>query len=191
MALTGASWLNVVWCAIALAATTGPAPAQAPARASTAPEYQVKAVFLFNFAQFVEWPATAFLDSAAPLTICVLGEDPFGSYLDETVQGESVQAHPLAVRRHHRVTETTGCHIVFVGRQDQTTLREILDTLRSRPVLTVSDADEFAERGGMIRFMTDKNRIRLQINLGAARAADLTLSSKLLRPAQIVRTDKD
>jgi len=192
MALIGATWLHVVSWAVALAATGGPAPVPpVAAQTSTAPEYQVKAVFLFNFAQFVEWPSSAFLDPAAPLTICVLGEDPFGQYLDETVRGESVQSHPLAVRRYDRVEETGACHIVFVGRQDQEPLQAILDTLKRRPILTVSDADEFAERGGMIRFVTDRNRIRLRINLDAARAANLILSSKLLRPAQIVSSDKN
>jgi len=180
----------VSW-AVALAAATAPAPAQAPEQASVAPEYQVKAVFLFNFAQFVEWPPSAFSDPGAPLVICVLGEDPFGPYLDQTVRGETVQAHPLAVQRSRRVEEIRGCHILFVGREEQERLGEILDTLKGRPTLTVSDADGFSRRGGMIGFMTDRNRIRLRINLEAARAAELTLSSKLLRPAQIVRTGED
>lgn len=185
------SRLSIVSWAVALATATAPAPAQTAAQASVTPEYQVKAVFLFNFAQFVEWPPSAFPDSAAPLIICVLGEDPFGSYLDETVRGETVQGHPLAIQRSRRVEEIRNCHILFVGRQEQERLGEILDTLKGRPALTVSDADGFARRGGMIRFMTDRNRIRLRINLEAARAANLTLSSKLLRPAQIVRTGED
>jgi hypothetical protein len=191
VALMRGSRLGIVSWVVALAAATAPAPAQAPAQASVAPEYQVKAVFLFNFAQFVEWPPSAFPDSAAPLVLCVLGEDPFGPYLDETVRGETVQAHPLAVQRSQRVEEIRNCHILFVGRQEQERLEEILDTLKGRPTLTVSDADGFAGRGGMIRFMIDRNRIRLRINLEAARAANLTLSSKLLRPAQIVRTGED
>jgi hypothetical protein len=191
VALIGARRLSLVSWAVALAAATVPAPAQTPAQGSVAPEYQVKAVFLYNFAQFVEWPASAFPDSAAPLVICVLGEDPFGPYLDETVRGEAVQAHPLIVQRSSRVEEIRSCHILFVGRQEQDRLDEILDTLQGRSALTVSDADDFAKRGGMIRFVTDRNRIRLRINLEAARDAHLTLSSKLLRPAQIVRTGED
>jgi hypothetical protein len=187
----GASRLRIVSWAVALATATAPAPAQTPTQASVAPEYQVKAVFLFNFAQFVEWPPSAFPDSAAPLVICVLGEDPFGPYLDETVRGERVQGHPLAVQRTRHVEEIRNCHILFVGRQEQERLEEILDTLKGRPALTVSDAEGFARRGGIIRFVTDRNRIRLRINLEAARDANLRLSSKLLRPAQIVRTGED
>jgi hypothetical protein len=155
------------------------------------PEYQLKAVFLFNFAQFVEWPASAFPMPDTPLGICILGQDPFGSYLDETVRGETVASHPLTVRRYRTVDEIKGCHILFVSRQEQGRVAEILDNLKGRSVLTVSDADRFASRGGMIRFVTDHNRIRLRINLEAARAANLTLSSKLLRPAQIVPAGKD
>ena len=99
--------------------------------------------------------------------------------------------HPLAVRRYRRVDEITDCHILFVSRQEQRHVDAILDSLKGRSVLTVSDAEGFAARGGMIRFVTDHNRIRLRINLEAARAANLKLSSKLLRPAQIVPAGKD
>jgi hypothetical protein len=187
--LIGATWVRIVSWAVALAAAT--TPAQPVAQTSATPEYQVKAVFLFNFAQFVEWPPDAFPDSAAPLVIGVLGEDPFGSYLDEAVRGEIVQARPLAVRRYRRVQEITDCHILFIHRREVDDLDDILEALKGRGILTVSDADGFASRGGMIRFVTDRNRIRLRINLEAARDADLTLSSKLLRPATIVTTGKD
>jgi hypothetical protein len=167
------------------------APAPGHTLAQSSPEYQLKAVFLFNFAQFVEWPASSFPEPDTPLSICILGEDPFGAYLDETVRGEAVGNHPLAVRRYRTVDEIRGCHILFVSREEQGHLSEILDSMKGHSVLTVSDAERFASRGGMIRFVTDRNRIRLRINLDAARAANLTLSSKLLRPAQIVRGKTD
>ena len=106
--------------------------------AQSSPEYQLKAVFLFNFAQFVEWPASAFPEPDTPLAICVLGEDPFGPYLDETVRGETVGNHPLAVRRYRAVDEVTGCHILFVSRQEQGHLREILDRDRKSTRLNSS-----------------------------------------------------
>jgi hypothetical protein len=161
------------------------------AQSAPAPEYRLKAVFLFNFAQFVEWPASAFPEPDSPLVIGVLGEDPFGAYLDETVRGETVNDHPLTVRRYRRVEEIGACHILFVSRAEQGHLGAILDSLKDRSVLTVSDADGFTRRGGMIRFVTEENRIRLRVNLEAARAANLTISSKLLRPAQIVSTGGD
>jgi hypothetical protein len=185
MALMRGLLLPLIMWALAGATPPGNAPAQ------SSPEYQLKAVFLFNFAQFVEWPASAFPEPDTPLGICILGEDPFGAYLDETVRGETVANHPLAIRRYRTVDEIRGCHILFVSRQEQGHLSEILDSLKGHSVLTVSDAERFASRGGMIRFVTDHNRIRLRINLEAARAANLRLSSKLLRPAQIVPAGKD
>jgi hypothetical protein len=185
MALMRELFLHLVMWATAGSA----APAAAPAQAS--PEYQLKAVFLFNFAQFVEWPAGAFPGPDAPLVIGILGDDPFGPYLDETIRGESVNNRPLSIRRYRTVQEIDTCQILFVSRREQGHLQGILDSLKGRSILTVSDAEGFASRGGMIRFVTDRNRIRLRINLEAARAANLTLSSKLLRPAQIVRRGED
>jgi hypothetical protein len=162
-----------------------------PARAATPQEYQVKAVFLFNFAQFVEWPATAFAGPNAPLVIGVLGEDPFGSALDDTVRGEIINQRPLVVRRFQRIEEVDHCHILFVSRSESKRLETVVAALRGRTILTVGDTEGFALRGVMIRFITEKNRIRLRINLDAARAAALVISSQLLRPAEIVTTPED
>jgi hypothetical protein len=177
-----------VWLAAGAATTV---PTDGVAQSVPDPEYQLKAVFLFNFAQFVDWPASAFPNSQTPLVIGILGQDPFGSYLDETVRGETVHDRPLVVRRYRSVEEITTCHILFISRREGRRLKGILDSLRGRSVLTVSDADHFATHGGMIRFVTDHKRIRFRINLEAARAASLTLSSKLLRPAEIVPAGDD
>lgn len=154
-------------------------------------EYQVKAVFLFNFAQFVEWPPAAFADASAPLVIGVLGEDPFGPYLDEVVRGEAVAGRSLAVRRYHGIDELSGCHILFISSSETARLAQILANLGGRPILTVGDTEGYAARGVMIRFVRAQNRIRMKVNADAATAAGLTISSKLLRPAEIVRTDRE
>jgi hypothetical protein len=152
-----------------------------------ASEYQVKAVFLFNFLQFVEWPVAATPDARLPLLIGILGTDPFGPFLDETVRGEHVGARSIQVRRYRQLTDLEACNILFISRSENEQVRAILSALKNRPVLTVSDSDGFANQGGMIQFVTDKNRIRLRINLEAAQAAKVTISSKLLRVAEIVR----
>jgi hypothetical protein len=152
---------------------------------------QLEAVFLFNFSQFVEWPSQAFPDTRAPVVIGVLGSDPFGATLDEIVRGESVNGRALAVRRFQSVEEVNDCHILFIGRSETVRLREILQRLKGRSILTVGDMDDFARAGGMIRFLLVENKIRLRINVEAARAAGLTISSKLLRPAQIVTDGQD
>ena len=158
-----------------------------PARgAEVTREYQVKAVFLFNFAQFVEWPAAAFPDAVTPITIGVLGDDPFGAALDEVVQGESVNGRAMAVRRYRRLEEIGPCHILYISESEIRRLGQITARLMNRAVLTVSDAEEAARHGVMIGLFTENNRIRLRINVEAARAAGLVISSKLLRPAVIV-----
>ena len=158
--------------------------AAAPAAAAPS-EYQVKAVFLFNFTQFVEWPAESFPGPDAPFVIGVLGKDPFGSQLDEVVRGESVNKRPLVVERYRTVDEIHHCNILFIGSSELGSLPQILMALKGRSILTVSD-DAAAERGVMIRLVTESNRIRLRIDVSAARAGNLTISSKLLRPAEIV-----
>jgi hypothetical protein len=167
---------------LALRAGTPPAPTD---------EEKLKAVFLFNFAQFVDWPATTFARADAPLVIGVLGEDPFGAYLDELVEGEQVGSHPLLVHRYHRGDELTGCHILFVSRSESDEIARLIPGLKGRSILTISDAETFTRHGGMVRFVTEAGKIRLRINVNVARDAGLTLSSKILRPATIVTADRE
>jgi hypothetical protein len=149
-------------------------------------EYQVKAVFLFNFSHFVEWPATAYAAPADPFVIGLLGGDPFGARLDETVRNERVGERPIVVRRLHDAGELGGCQLVFIDRSQAPQLERVLAALGSRPVLTVSEIDGAARRGVMVEFATQNNRIGLRINDRAARAGGLVISSKLLRLAEIV-----
>ena len=147
-------------------------------------EAAIKAVFLFNFSQFVEWPATAFSSPAAPMVIGILGDDPFGNYIDEVVQGEKFGTHPLIVQRYKDVHEIKTCHILFINTRD-TDHKDLLQSLAGRSVLTVSDNRGFMRQGGMIRFSTDNNKLKLEINADAAKQENLTISSKLLRIATI------
>jgi hypothetical protein len=144
---------------------------------------QVEAVFLFYFSQFVDWPPRAFADERAPIVIGVLGADPFGGALDQAVAGEQVNGRPIVVRRLKSIDEAGDCHILYISSSESPQLPQILSSLKGRSVLTVSDLDHFAQDGGMIRFALVEQRVRLFINAPAARAAGLTLSSKLLRAA--------
>lgn len=158
-------------------------PAAAPS------EYQVKAVFLFNFGQFVEWPSTAFGTPQAPFVICILGEDPFGSTLDDVVRGESVGAHSLVVRRFRDANDITTCNILFISRAEQHKLGDALSAVRGQSVLTVTDIDGAEKQGAIIVLFNDRNRIRMRINLAAAKASHLVISSKLLRPAEVIAAE--
>jgi hypothetical protein len=151
-------------------------------------EYQVKAVFVYNFSHFVEWPPQGFTAPNAPFIIGILGNDPFGVRLDEAVHGEQIDQHPLLVRRFRSIGEIGDCQILYIDRSESAQLQQILAALDHRSTLTVSELDGSSERGVMIQFTTENNRIRLRINVESARAAGLTISSKLLRPAEIVGT---
>jgi len=159
--------------------------------AAATPEYQVKAAFLFNFTQFVDWPAKELRDPQEPFVIGVLGDDPFGAMLDEIVHGETVNGRALIVQRYRSVDDIGTCHVLFISRSEAYHLEEILRRLKGRSILTVSDMSGFARNGGVIRFVTMANKIRLRISLDAARSAGLTISSKLLRPADLVNPGED
>jgi len=160
-----------------------------PAQTAATPEYQVEAVFLFNFTQFVEWPPDAFTDSKSPIVIGLLGEDPFGTYLDEAVRGEKIDGRALVVRRFRRLEDVLVCHVLFISQSEAADLDRILSELKGRALLTVSDLESFSRRGGIVRFVNENNRVRLRVNVEAAKAARLTISSKLLRVAEIVATE--
>ncbi len=153
-------------------------------------EYRIKAVFLFNFVQFVEWPVSAFANERAPLVICVVGDDPFGNTLDQTIEGESIEQHKLVVRRARHPERLESCHLLFVSRSEQARLGEILRGLGSAaPVLTVSDIDGFVARGGTIGFFLERNRVRFEISPAHAQHRGLKLSSQLLGLGRIRESD--
>lgn len=166
---------------ILLLCTTGFSPPQEPSQ-----EYKIKAVFLFNFVQFVEWPASAFQSPTSPIIIGILGDDPFGPYLDATVKGEVVRGHPLEVRRFASAEDAVASHILFLPPDGPNKPETALPILKGRHILTVGETTAFARRGGIIRFFTDNNKIKIRINLDVAKEEDLSISSKLLRLAEVV-----
>lgn len=178
-----AARILLVLGALAVAATLS-------AQIASLGEYRIKAVFLFNFVQFVEWPASAFANERAPLVICVVGDDPFGETLDQTVDGESVGKHRLAIRRARFPEGLDTCHLLFVSRSEQARLGEVLRALGSAaPVLTVSDIDGFVARGGTIGFFLERNRVRFEISPSHAQLRGLKLSSQLLGLGRIRESD--
>jgi hypothetical protein len=176
--------MRIVCIIFALFLTLLPLPAHsAEIRTS---EYELKAAFLFNFTQFVEWPTNAFESEMDPIVIGVLGPDPFGSTLDDLVQDESVHGRKLKVERYSGASEIKRPHILFVSKSLAAQWPEILRRTQGRPILTVSDIDRFSTRGGMIQLVTERNLVRIRINPDSARRADLNISSKLLRLADNV-----
>ena len=161
------------------------------AQTAVSKEYQIKAVCLFNFAQFVTWPPEAFTSPDQPLRIGILGGDPFGTFLDETVKGEKVGDHPLIIQRYGSIEDVQDCQILFVSASESGKLSAILSALKGKSILTVGEKEDFVQDGGMVRFFVEGNKLRLKINPEAAKDAGLTISSKLLRLAQISEPGKD
>lgn len=149
-------------------------------------EYQVKAAYLLNFTRYVEWPREAFKAPGAPVTLCVLGRDPFGSILDATVLGKTSGGRPLSVRRIRKDAEASGCHLVFISRETWRNQRELSRKLSSTGLLTVGESDEFAQEGGVIGFVIQNETVRFVINAEAGDRAGLRISSRMLSLAAAV-----
>jgi hypothetical protein len=169
-----------------LALALAPVATSADTRTRQARAEDLKAVFLLNFAQFVEWPTNVFPDATAPFVIGILGDNPFGKNLDAIVANETVYNHKIVVRYYHDLRDITACHILFIAPSESARLDRIFDSLKGRSILTVGETDEFSARDGMIRFSIVQNKLRLGVNLEAVQAAQLVISSKLLRLAEIV-----
>jgi hypothetical protein len=144
-------------------------------------EYEIKAAYLYDFGKFVQWPVRS--KNLGGFAICVLGVDPFGRVLDETVAGQTIGGESVVVRRIDQPIDAGGCRILFVSSSEATTLKSDLEALKESSILTVSDMPQFTQRGGMIHFLTEDRRVRFDINQAAATRAGLRLSSQLLKVA--------
>ncbi len=151
-------------------------------------EYQIKSVFMYNFANYFTWPATTFNQANQPFRICVLGKDPFGIDLDLVVEGEDVEGRKVAVQRIQTFRRSSNCQVLFVSESQQANLTKILAYVKRYPILTVSDVDDFAVRGGMVEFFNSaNNEVLFKIVPKIVKEAKLIVSANLLEIAQIVR----
>jgi hypothetical protein len=150
-------------------------------------DFQVKAAYLYNFGRFVEWPTPTAAVSGDAFTVCVLGQDPFGPTLDATLAGERIGGKRVIAKRISGPQEVDNCQILFLRLTEDDRFNKIIEAVDEKAVLTVSDMPKFVERGGMIQFVLDGNRVRFEVNLTATQHAGLTLSSELLKVATVVR----
>lgn len=158
-------------------------------QAPQANESQVKAAFLYNFGKFVKWPNPP---NENTFTLCILGQDiSFGTVLESIVAGESIDGKPITVRRIGKADEAANCRIVYITSSEQDRLSAIVAALNKHPVLTVSDIPKFVDRGGMIQFLLQENRVRFEINLAPAASAGISMSSELLKVAVRVKKGGD
>jgi hypothetical protein len=149
-------------------------------------EYQVKAAYLYNFGKFVNRSA-ATSDDAKGFTICVLGKDPFGSLLDSALANQTIEGQSVVARRLASAQEAVGCRILFISSSEDHQLKDILMVTAKNDALTVSDIAQFSERGGMIEFVPQGDRVRFAVNVSNVEDAGLSLSSELLKVAVSVK----
>jgi hypothetical protein len=157
------------------------------ASAQRASEATVKAAFLYRFGSFVAWPETAFAAPDSALIVCVVGVDPFGRLLDDSIRNQHVGNRPIEVRRLQTAAEAASCHILFVSGGRTQSVEDALRAVRGRPVLTVTDAQSAGNARGIIHFAVVNDRVRFFIDEARAAEGGLTISSRLLDLAISVR----
>lgn len=158
------------------------------AQSNTA-EYELKAAFIFHFAQLVDWPPEVSGPADRVLTFCIADENTLPGVLENTVQGKRVGSHPLQVRHLPEKDSPRACDVLFIVGQDKRHTATLLKALNNAPILTVGESDDLMQQGGMIGFCLQENKIRFDINLPAARRANLKISSRLLLLAKSVVGD--
>ncbi|MBI5471943.1 MAG: YfiR family protein [Ignavibacteriae bacterium] len=149
-------------------------------------EERLKAVYVFNFLQFIEWPASSFENSDSPIIIGVLGPESFKNTLDEIVRSERIGNRLIQTKRYASVSDIDKCHLLYISPSEDGKMESVLRQVEQSATLTVSDIDQFAEMGGDIGFFLENNKVRFAINVQSLRTANLNASSKLLRLAKII-----
>jgi len=180
---------------------------KARADSPSSQEYQVKAAFLYNFLQFVDWSEEKSADSNKPITIGIIGKDPFGNAF-EPIKDKKVKGRSVIIKRFKSFEELkkstgkdkpelgreiealTKCHLLFICSSEQENLKEIINSVRDHNVLTVGETEGFLESGGIINCFVEENKIRFEINISAAERAKLEIRSQLLRLAKRI-VEKD
>ena len=169
--------LTWVIAALALAAESAAVPQQSPL------EYPQKAAFLYNLVKFVEWPAT---DGNGPIVLGILGRDAFGATVEQLFRGKEVDGRTLQIRYLAKSADLKFCKVLFISESEKEWLPEILGALKDAHVLTVSEIDGFAERGGMVRLIMENQKPRLEVNVDTVSRARLKISARLLQLASVV-----
>jgi hypothetical protein len=156
------------------------------AAAAPPTDLEIKAAFLYNFTKFTDWPRDSFSGPGDPLRLCVLGKSPFGGSLATSLKGKTVNGRELAVTESASLAEAARCHLVFISESEESRLDDVLYRLGRLPVLTVSDIEAFAERGGTIGLKIVDRRVRFDVNVAASRLSGLKLGSQLLKVAMVL-----
>jgi hypothetical protein len=181
MTRTGLSFVLALVAVLALAGGSTPA---LSADSGAAREYKVKAAFIYNFAQFVEWPADAFASSKAPIVIGIVGDDPFDGSLENAVRDKTIGGRSLLVEHYKTAANLAPCHILFVPRSEAENVPAILQKTGNF-TLTVGETDDFCAKGGAFRFLLEDNKVRFEVNVDTIRRLRIKVSAKLLKLAKV------
>ena len=178
----GSAWPRVLLLAVLIGATL----ASNAGLTDRQVEYRIKAAFVCKFGSYVEWPSQAFAQAKTPLTIGVAAADSVVDEIARTAAGESIEGRPIAVRRLTRGDTVNDLHILFIARSHNTELTEALASVRGRPVLTVTEADQPDGVLGMVNFVIIDDKVRFDIALPPAELSGLKISARLLGVARKV-----
>lgn len=177
-----APWFSVlVFLLLAWPGPSAPASGKAP---RSAPEYNVKAAYILLFIRYVTWPSGSFAAPDTPITVGILGWDPFGKVLDETLEGMSVNGRRLEPRRLDDVNGARNCHVVFMARDEQSRLAGWVRELGNRPILTIAESPEAIAAGAMVNFILEGNTIRFEIGRTAAEKSGMRIASPMMVSAK-------
>ncbi|HXT10993.1 MAG TPA: YfiR family protein [Candidatus Angelobacter sp.] len=167
------------------AALAGPVAARAESALQR--EYEIKAAYLYNFINYIDWPEDAFPAPGGTITIGIVGQSPFDAAL-EVLNGKQIKGRTVALKQITDTKELDQCQIVFINSSEKARLPELLEKLKDSRALTVSEIDGFAQQGGIINFISEHNKVRFEINPDAARRLGLNISSELLKLAKVVKS---
>ncbi len=181
-------WVRLVWFAAALLLCRGGLWARATGQEIKLTEYGLKAIWVFNFTKYVEWPAEAWGEAKAPFVIGIMGNDPFGSSLGDLVKGETAKGHPIQIRHFKAGEDVSGCHLLFISRSESSRLKDILRSARGHSILTVGETEDFIKEGGMLNLELADRKICCDLNMLAANEAGLRPKPQL-RP--VLRSVKE
>jgi len=149
-------------------------------------EYRIKAAYLYNLGKFITWPDENDMPKDAPITLCVYGYNPFGNYLDK-LQERQIRGRSIAVRYVGEHDAVAGCQLLFISQLNTTQPKLLNAPPPYPPILTVSDNQDFLDRGGEISLVTVSNNVQLDINLTRAKQAGFSVSANLLEIAHRIQ----
>jgi hypothetical protein len=184
--ITAAFVLLLVLLAAGLPRAGGPASAVAAGAAGEeSREYKLKAAFIYNFVQFVDWPASAFANAQSPIVITVVGENPFGGALEQATRGKVVRGREIAIAYARNASAAPPSQVLFIAPGAGGAPAQAVRDAAGQGRLTISDADDFVAAGGCVQFFTEDNKLRFWVNTAAVGRASLKVSAKLLQLARV------